>query len=83
MVKKTKKDRAVRELLQKKDDTQEDRDAHITNAYSELKKAKTASAIREVWKEHYLIIGHRVLGRLLLGQDAESATRTRQKSEES
>lgn len=61
-------------------DDEQDRDAHITDAYSELKKAKTADGVRKVWEDHYLVIGHRVLGRLLLGQDVESATRTRRSS---
>lgn len=52
-----------------------DREAAIKKAHGALGRAKTIEQLREVWKAHYLQIGHRVLGRLLLGQDVESATR--------
>lgn len=76
MAKKTKRpeltDEEARELA---------RETHIKDACADLKTAKTAKDIRTIWEAHYLIIGHRVLGRLLLGQDAESATRRRRKDE--
>ena len=57
--------------------TDTERDQAITSAHDALKKAKTADQVRAVWSEHYLIIGHRILGRLLIGQDIDSATRHR------
>ncbi len=63
---KTKKDSAEQEF---------DREATISKAYVALSKVKTVEQLREVWKEHYLIVGHRILGRLLLGQDVASAMR--------
>lgn len=68
-----------RQEQEQEDDTQEDRGTLIKAASVGLKKAKTADDVREVWKASYLTIGHRILGRLLLGQDVKSATRTRQK----
>jgi hypothetical protein len=38
-------------------------------------KAKTAEDLRTAWNEHYLKLGHRVLGRLLLGKSVEFALR--------
>lgn len=32
-------------------------------------KANNATTLVEVWKAHYLLVGHKVLGRLLLGKD--------------
>jgi hypothetical protein len=63
------------------DDAQDEREVHIKLAHRGLEKAKTALDVQAIWKEHYLIIGHRVLGRLLLGQDVESATRRRSTKE--
>jgi len=58
-----------------------DRAVLVIGAHSALKKAKTAEDVRAVWKDHYLLIGHRILGRLLLGQDAESAIHRRRREE--
>lgn len=52
-----------------------DHETAVKKAHTALGKTKTVEQLREVWKEHYLIIGHRILGRLLLGQDVVSATR--------
>ena len=32
-----------------------------------LNEAKTADDVRKVWKDHYGYLGHRALGRLLIG----------------
>jgi hypothetical protein len=66
--------------MAKATETQDDREAAISKAHSALNKAKTVEQLREVWKEHFPIIGHRILGRLLIGQDVESASR-RKRSE--
>jgi hypothetical protein len=48
-------------------------------AEKELKAAQSADDIRAVWRKHYLTVGHRKLGRLLLGRTAEQAQARRQK----
>ena len=48
-------------------------------AEKELKGAQTADDVRAVWRKHYLTVGHRKLGRLLLGRTAEQAQARRQK----
>jgi len=66
----------------KDDDTPTDREREqlVDDAHAELKKAKTATDVRNVWDAYYLKIGHRILGRLLIGQDAASAMRRRKSS---
>lgn len=39
-------------------------------AERELSQAATAGDVRRIWEKHYLILGHRALGRLLLGRGA-------------
>lgn len=48
-------------------------------AEKELKGAQTADDVRTIWRKHYLTVGHRKLGRLLLGRTAEQAQARRQK----
>ena len=43
----------------------------LHNAERELLEAKTAEDIRRTWKKYYLTVGHRKLGRLLLGRSAD------------
>jgi hypothetical protein len=40
-------------------------------AEKELKAAQTADDVRTAWRKHYLTVGHRKLGRLLLGRTTE------------
>jgi hypothetical protein len=40
-------------------------------AEKELKAAQTADDVRTAWGKHYLTVGHRKLGRLLLGRTTE------------
>lgn len=51
--------------------------SRVQDAHEAMGKASKAEAVKAVWAEHYLAIGHRVLGRLLLGQTVEQAMRTR------
>jgi len=37
-------------------------------AAKELEQAQTADDVRKTWKKYYLTLGHRSLGRLLLGR---------------
>jgi hypothetical protein len=48
-------------------------------AEKELKDAKTADDVRTVWRKHYLAVGHRKLGRLLIGRTADQILAGRQK----
>ena len=41
--------------------------------------AKSADEVRAVWRKYYLTIGHRKLGRLLLGRTAEQLLAGREK----
>ncbi len=40
------------------------------SAARELERAQTADDVRTIWKKYYLVLGHRSLGRLLLGRPA-------------
>ena len=40
-------------------------------AERELKSAATAEDVRNVWRKHFGVVGHRALGRLLVGRSAE------------
>lgn len=51
----------------------------LHTAEKELKDAKTADDVRTVWRKHYLTVGHRKLGRLLIGRTAEQILAGRQK----
>ena len=51
--------------------------ARVEDAHEGLSKARTVQQARAIWAEHYLAVGHRVLGRLLLGQTVEQAMRSR------
>jgi hypothetical protein len=43
----------------------------ILDAEQMLKQAQTADDVRGVWRKHTGSLGHRTLGRLLMGQSAE------------
>lgn len=51
--------------------TDEEYEAAIKDAEQALKQAQTADDIREVWRKYTGTLGHRTLGRLLIGQSAE------------
>ena len=42
----------------------------LREAEKELAQAQTADDIRKVWRKHYLTLGHRSLGRILIGRPA-------------
>ena len=48
-------------------------------AEKELKEARTVDDVRAIWSKYYLTVGHRKLGRLLLGKTAEQILAGRQK----
>ena len=39
-------------------------------AEKEFGKAETADDVRKIWKKYYLTVGHRSLGRILMGRPA-------------
>lgn len=43
----------------------------LRTAARELDAATTAADVRRVWRTHVGVLGHRALGRLLLGRPAE------------
>ncbi|HEU0073965.1 MAG TPA: hypothetical protein VFS30_08125 [Dehalococcoidia bacterium] len=51
--------------------TDDEYEVVIKAAEMELKQAKTADEVRDVWRKHSGSLGHRTLGRLLTGQSAE------------
>ncbi|MDR5710285.1 MAG: hypothetical protein QN172_01440 [Armatimonadota bacterium] len=51
--------------------------AYLQQVKEELDAARTKEDVIAVWKRHYLKIGHRKLGRLLLGRPIEELIRSR------
>ncbi len=50
---------------------------YLAKVKSELDACQTREDVVQVWRAHYLKIGHRKLGRLLLGRGVEDVTRGR------
>ena len=51
--------------------TDEEYEATIKEAEQELRQAASADDVRGVWRKHTGSLGHRTLGRLLMGQSAD------------
>lgn len=47
-----------------------DFDAALRDAERELREAQTADDVRRIWRKHFGTLGHRSLGRLLMGRSA-------------
>jgi hypothetical protein len=47
-----------------------DYELQVREAEKELRAARTADDVRNAWKRHVGVLGHRALGRLLLGRPA-------------
>jgi hypothetical protein len=60
----------------------EETEALLRQAEQELDGAKTADQIRQIWRKYYLQVGHRSLGRLLLGRSAEEIVARRKSRQE-
>ena len=60
----------------------EEAEALIKQAEKELDGAKTADQIRQVWRKYYLQVGHRNLGRLLIGRSADEIVARRRAREQ-
>jgi hypothetical protein len=50
---------------------------YLAKVKGELEAARTREEVVQVWRAHYLRIGHRKLGRLLLGQTVADGMRKR------
>jgi hypothetical protein len=50
----------------------------VLAAEKELGQAETADDVRRIWKKYYLTIGHRSMGRLLVGRPAADLIARRQ-----
>jgi hypothetical protein len=51
--------------------TTDEYEVAIKSAEQALKQAQTADQVRDVWRKHTGSLGHRTLGRLLMGQSAD------------
>jgi hypothetical protein len=60
----------------------EETEALLRQAEQELDGAKTADQIRQIWRKYYLQVGHRSLGRLLIGRSAEEIVARRKSRQE-
>ena len=47
-----------------------DYEASLKQAEREFGQAQTADEVRAAWRKHFAVLGHRTLGRLLLGRPA-------------
>ena len=55
----------------------EEERAYLTNVKTELDGAQTKAEVVDVWKRHYLTIGHRKLGRLLIGRSLDEVLKAK------
>jgi hypothetical protein len=51
---------------------------YLTAVRAELDRCETKAEIIDVWKRHYLKIGHRKLGRLLLGRPIDEIVKAKE-----
>ncbi|MCS7235099.1 MAG: hypothetical protein RMM30_03875 [Armatimonadota bacterium] len=58
-------------------DPEEER-RYLEQVKQELDAARTKEEVVEVWRRHYLKVGHRKLGRLLLGRSVAELVRSRE-----
>jgi len=60
--------------------TNEDFEKEIAQADAEMKACKTAEELAGVWKAHFGRLGHKALGRLLIGMPTEAVVAKRAKA---
>jgi hypothetical protein len=60
----------------------EETEALLKQAEQELDGAKTADQIRQIWRKYYLQVGHRNLGRMLIGRSADEIVARRRSREQ-
>jgi hypothetical protein len=51
--------------------------AYLESVKLELERSETKADVVEVWKRHYLKIGHRKLARLLLGRSVDEIVKSK------
>ena len=51
--------------------------AYLERVQAQLAQAQTKQDVVAVWREHYLKIGHRKLGRLLIGRTIDEILKSR------
>ncbi|HET8678850.1 MAG TPA: hypothetical protein VFM39_01935 [bacterium] len=59
-------------------ETREQERDYLANVKAELDRSQTKAEVVDVWTRHYLTIGHRKLGRLLLGRPLEEILKARE-----
>jgi hypothetical protein len=64
--------------MQERTLTQSEFEEAARTAEKELGQAETADDVRRTWKKYYLTLGHRSLGRLLMGRPASDLIARRQ-----
>jgi hypothetical protein len=55
----------------------EEERSYLSDVKAELDAAQTKDDVAQIWKKHYLKIGHRKLGRLLLGRSIDEISRSK------
>ncbi len=63
--------------------TAPDYEATLLAAEREMKEAQSAEDIRRLWRKHFAVLGHRTLGRLLLGRSANELLTRREERQAS
>lgn len=59
-------------------ETPEQEREYLVSVKTELDQSQTKAEVVDVWKRHYLTVGHRKLGRLLIGRPLEEVLRARE-----
>lgn len=57
--------------------TTEEERVYLERVNAQLDKASSKEEVVAIWREHYLRIGHRKLGRLLIGRSIDEILRRR------
>jgi len=55
----------------------EEERAYLEGVKAQLDRAQTRDEVVATWREHYLRIGHRKLGRLLIGRPLDEILKSR------
>ena len=55
----------------------EEERAYLQSVATELERCETKADVVELWKRHYLKVGHRKLARLLLGRPVDEILKTK------
>ncbi|HEY6102942.1 MAG TPA: hypothetical protein VI007_06935 [bacterium] len=61
--------------------SREEEREYLTKVKGELEGCRTKDDVVQVWRSHYLKIGHRKLGRMLLGREVDELIRGRREED--